>query len=107
MTPEVRLSPDGTEIAVRWPGRKYWTIRGRESFEGLVSDEQVANWTVLAPVRHVERVTCPWCGRGGRALTPERRIRWHYGKGPDYWTVPCPGSGRIPADYAATTGGHA
>ena len=105
MTPEVRLSPDSTEIAVRWPGQKYWTIRGRESFEGLVSDEQVADWTVLAPVRHVERVTCPWCERHERALNEHGQIRWHYGNGPEYWTTRCPGTGRRPSEYAATTGG--
>lgn len=105
MTPEVRLSPDGTELAVRWPGQRYWTIRGRESFEALVSDEQVADWTPLSPARHIERVTCPWCRRGGRAVTPDGRIRWHHGHNPAGRYDPCLGTGRLPSDYAATTGG--
>lgn len=102
--PEIRLSPDRTEIAVRWPGQKYWTVRGRESFEALVSDEQVADWTVLVPQRHVIRITCPWCGRDGRSLNSEGRFRWHYGRGESYWSSHCPGTDRLPSEYETPAG---
>jgi hypothetical protein len=99
MIPELRLSPDHTEIALRWPGRKYWTIYGRETFEALVSDEQVADWTPFVLGRHVQRVTCPWCERDGRSLNDEGRIRWHYGRDGSYWSSHCPGTGRLPTEY--------
>ncbi|GHH57571.1 DUF6085 family protein [Lentzea cavernae] len=47
--PEVRLSPDRTRVALRFEGREYWTAQGNGSFEALMSDEDVADWTPLVP----------------------------------------------------------
>lgn len=104
MTPEVRLSPDHAGIAVRWPGQKHWTIYGRETFEACVSDEQVADWTPFVLDRHVPRVTCPWCGRDGRSLNGEGRIRWHFGRSEPYWSSHCPGTGRLPSEHETAAG---
>lgn len=104
MTPEVRLSPDGNMVALRFAGEKYWTAQGNGCFEKFLTDEDVADWTPLKPIRQIQRVTCPWCGRDGRALNDKGRIRWHFGNGPDY-TSQCAGTGRLPSDYAAATGG--
>ncbi len=104
MTPEVRLSPDGRDVAIR-NVMDHPTLKWRTSSGLWLTDEEVADWTPLEPVRQVERVTCPWCGRGSRAVTPDGRIRWHHGHNPAGRYDPCLGTGRLPSEYAATAGG--
>lgn len=105
MTPEVRLSPDGNMVALRFEGETHWSAYSKGCFEKFLTDEDVAGWTPLEAVRQVERVTCPWCERHDRALNEHGQIRWHYGNGPEYWTTRCPGTGRRPSEYTVTTGG--
>jgi hypothetical protein len=99
MIPEIRLSPDGNMVALRFAGEKHWTAYGNGCFEKFLTDEDVADWTPLAPPRHVERVTCPWCRRSGRALDERGRIRHHFGNSGPFYTSRCPGAGRLPSEY--------
>lgn len=48
-TPEVRLSPDSKQVALRFAGQRYWQARGAVSFEAFMSDEDVADWAPLVP----------------------------------------------------------
>ncbi|GHH57424.1 hypothetical protein [Lentzea cavernae] len=106
MNPEARMNPEGTRVALRFSGERYWTAyEGKGYFEKFLTDEDLATWIVLAAPRHVERVTCPWCGRNGRALDERGRIRWHFAHTPGFYTDRCQGTGRLPSDYRAAPGG--
>lgn len=49
-TPEVRLSPDGSAIAHRFPPEKHWTVSRCGQFGRFGSDGFVSEWTPLLPV---------------------------------------------------------
>lgn len=94
--PEVRFSPLGTLVArVRPEDAKYpWRAWNLDSY----SDDEVADWTPLVPLER-DRVTCPWCSRTKRALTPAGKLRHHLTElGARTWK-PCEGTGRRPSDY--------
>lgn len=112
--PPARLAPDG-RVAVRIPetvdtnkGPVNWICT---SFDVLwrmefLTDAEVADWTPLVPDPTRDRVTCPWCSRPDRKLTPQGHIRRHIAKpGSEPWAPPCGGSGRRPGDYEAANGG--
>ena len=49
-TPEVRQSPDGTQIAVRFNNQPFWSVQAERAELSGVADELVSNWTPLLPV---------------------------------------------------------
>jgi hypothetical protein len=49
MTADVRLSPDGTAVAIRWSGGGKWFVHGLLTRAANVSAEFVRNWTPLLP----------------------------------------------------------
>jgi hypothetical protein len=49
VTPEVRLSPDATTVAILWSGDGKWFVHGVLTRTATVSAEFVHNWTPLLP----------------------------------------------------------
>lgn len=49
-TPEVRQSPDGTVLAVRWSAEAKWLVLGVLTRVATVTDDFVSEWTPLLPV---------------------------------------------------------
>lgn len=49
MTPEVRLSPDGDAVALRFPLDRHWTINRYRDVQRFGSEELVSDWTPLRP----------------------------------------------------------
>jgi hypothetical protein len=69
----------------------------REIGDALHLGKRVRLWVEAAP----DRVTCPWCGRDGRKLTPKGCIRHHVANpGAPVWkSVVCQGTGQRPDEY--------
>jgi hypothetical protein len=102
MSPEVRITPDGTRIAWRFDTADEWGTNEYSNVVAWISDAKVADWIPLIPdpAFAPDRTTCPWCGRTARKLTASGRIRKHVANpGAEPWPPPCAGTGRRPSEY--------
>jgi hypothetical protein len=85
MSPDVRLSPDWTRVAIRSGLQNDWEVSG---YRHRLTDDEVCNWL---PMVQSNQVVCPWCGK---YVTPydSGRLRRHHSPAT---SSRCEGSGRL------------
>lgn len=95
MTPEVRLSPDWTRVAIRSGLQQDWEVTGGVS--GLrLTNEQVRGWI---PMSINDSLVCPWCYKEIRPTS--KGVLYSHSQPDVFPPQHCEGSGRRPSDYAA------
>lgn len=93
MTPDVRLSPDWTRVAIRSGLQNDWDVTGGAA--GLrLTDEQVRDWL---PMVQSNKVVCPWCGKYV-VPTSKGGLRRH-GEIGTFPPKDCEGTGRRPSEF--------
>lgn len=93
MSPDVRLSPDWTRVAIRAGLNDLWEVTG--GVAGLrLTDEEVRDWL---PMVRSDKVVCPWCGKYV-APTSKGALRRHGAVGA--WPPKdCEGTSRKPSEF--------
>ena len=91
MSPDVRLSPDWTRVAIRSGLQNEWRVS--DSWTRL-TDEQVRDWL---PMVQSNKVVCPWCGKYV-VPTVKGGLRRH-GEAGTFPPKDCEGVGRKPSEF--------
>jgi hypothetical protein len=90
--------PDDVVVACTMQHADLGAAVRREIGDALHLGKRVRLWVEAIPT---DRVTCPWCERPDRKLTPKGRIRHHVANpGAPVWnSVACQGTGQRPDEY--------